>query len=159
MVHKDKIITELEFSHEGVFDFKEFLHMIKSFFSRYNYDFDEKVYESKNKGDLKTTRFKWAFDRKLDDYNKAVVKLGIGLEDYKEGYSDGIKIVDGKLKVKFDAEVERDYNEDWKKQPTKKFIRAVFDKYVSAHKQKKVDDSVKDLVENLRREIKQYFKA
>ncbi|MBI2148501.1 hypothetical protein HYU23_02380 [Candidatus Woesearchaeota archaeon] len=157
MVHTDKIVRDLEFIHEGVFDFKELLRIMKEFFSRHDYDIDEKLYDTKNKNDLKTTTIKWNADRKVDDYNKCIVKLAINIGDYKEGYVDGIKVVDGKLKITFNAEVERDYDEKWKKSPTKKFFRAIYEKYITEAKQSKVDNNLRNLVENLRKEIKQYF--
>ncbi len=159
MVHTDKVVRELEFVYEGVFDFKELLSIIKEFVKRYKYDLNEKGYETKGKGEVKTTKLRWEFERKLDDYNKAVVKLKIELADYKEGHVESVKVVDGKLKIEFNADIIRDYNENWKVAPAKKFFRALFDKYVMEIKQKKVDDSVIDLVDSLRSEIKRYLKA
>ncbi len=156
--HIDKIIKDLELSYQGVFDFKQLVAMLKQFFKRYNYDITEKAYEEKPKGDLKNTVIKWDTDRKLDDYNKAVVKVEMNLSDYKEGYVDGSKIVDGNFKFKINAEMERDYDDKWQKSAYKKFFRAVYEKFVTGEKQKSVDNSVKDLVENLKKEVKQYLK-
>lgn len=157
MVHTDKVVKDLGISYEGVFDFKEILQVIKEFLSRGNYDLDEKLYDTKVKGDFKNTIIIWAADRKVDDYNKCVVKIGINLSDYKEGHVDGVKVVDGKLKIGFNADVERDYDEKWKKSPTKKFIRAVYEKYIVEGKQSKIDSNLKTFVENLRKEIKQHL--
>lgn len=159
MVHKDKIIKDIEFNYEGVFDFREFLHLLRAFFKRYDYDIDEKVYALSKKGGLNNTKIKWDCDRKLDDYNHAYIKPTINLRDYKESYVNGAKVVDGKLSVEVDAEVERDYSEQWKKHPTKKFVRAVYEKYVVSGKQKNVDNAVRNLVQNLIAEMKQYFKS
>lgn len=159
MVHTDKIVRDLEYSYQGVFDFKELLSIMKKFFARYNYDVDEKLYDTKVKGDFRNTKIKWTCDRKVDDYNKCVVKLGIDLNDYKEGNVDSTKVIDGKLKIMFNAEVERDYGEKWKKSPAKRFFRAIYEKYVSEAKQSKVDNNLKELVESLRKEIKQYLES
>ena len=159
MVHTDKIVKDVEFIYEGVFDFKEFLQVIKDFFARHHYDLDEKVYDTKVKGDFKNTTIKWAADKKVDDYNKCFVKLKIDLSDYKEGYADETKVVDGELKVSFEAEIERDYQEKWKKSPTKKFLRAIYEKYVSEAKQSRVDSDLKKFVESLKNEIKQYLSS
>src|SRR3989344_3141848 len=37
MVHTDKIVKDLELLHEGVFDLKELLNIIKEFFKRHDY--------------------------------------------------------------------------------------------------------------------------
>ena len=159
MVHTDKIVKDLEFSYEGVFDFKELLSVIREYLKRHDYDIDEKLYNTSVKDDLKSTKIKWNADRKVDDYNKCVVKLTVDLGDYKEGYVDGAKVADGKLKVTFNAEVERDYGEKWKKNPTKRFIRAVYEKYVTEAKQSKIDGNLKNLIDGLKKEIKQYLGA
>lgn len=157
MVHTDKIVKDLEFVYEGVFDFKEFLSIVKAFFKRHDYDVDEKLYSTNVKADLKNTKIKWNAERKVDDYNKCVIKVGVDLSNYKEGYVDSVKVVDGKLKITFNADVERDYGEKWKKSPTKKFIRAIYEKYISEAKQSKIDSNLKALVEDLRKEIKQHL--
>lgn len=159
MVHKDRIIKDVEFSYEGVLDFKDFLSMLKSFFKRHKYDVEEKTYVVSTKNGLKNTKMKWSAERMLDDYNKAYIKLKIGLSDYKEAYVESTKVVDGKLRVEFEVDIERDYNEQWKGSPAKKFVRALYEKYVSSGKQKKVDDSVRDVVDSLLKEMKQYLKA
>ncbi len=157
MVHTDNVVRDLEFAYEGVFNFKELLSVMKDFLKRYDYDVDEKLYDTKVNGDLRNIKIKWSCDKKVDDYNKCFVKLTIDLNDFKEGYVDGEKVVDGKLKITFNAEVERDYGEKWKKSPSKKFIRALNEKYVSQAKQNKVDSQLKGLVDALKKEVKGYL--
>ena len=159
MVHTDKVVRDLEFLYEGVFDFKELLEIIKEFCDKRGYDIDEKLYNNKVKGDFKNTSIKWTADRKIDDYNKCVVKLTINLNDYKEGHVDGRKVVDGNLKIIFNGEVERDYDEKWKKSPTKKFLRALYEKYIVESKQDKVNSSLKNLIDDLKNEIRLYLKV
>ena len=84
MVHTDKIVKDLELLHEGVFDLKELLNIIKEFFKRHDYDLTEKSYNSTTKDGLKTTVLKWDFDRKVDDYNQCFAKLSIELNNYKD---------------------------------------------------------------------------
>ena len=81
MVHTDIIIKDIEFEHEGVFDFKDFLKYVKDFFKRYNYDFNEKIYGTRG-SDLKTTKMKWVFEKMIDDYNNAKITLKIGSVSY-----------------------------------------------------------------------------
>lgn len=159
MTHTDKLVKGLEFSHEGVFDFKEFLSLIKDLFDRYDFDFDETKYKTKTSDELKTTKIEWEFDRKYDDYNRGYIYTTIELSDYKESYVDGNKVVDGKLTVSIDAEMKRDYEERWKTAPSKRFLRALYEKFVSAEKQSSVDKKLKDAVKSLMNEIKQYFKS
>ncbi len=157
MVHTDKIVREFELSTEGVIDFKEFLNVIKALFKKYGYDLTEKVYNSKTSDGLRNTSLIWHFDNKPDDYNQCIVKIKIKLDDYKEGTVDNKKVVDGKLSLGVDAEINRDYDQKWKTAPMKKFFRAIYDKYVAETKQDRVTKDLTKLVEELKKEIKQYL--
>jgi len=157
MVHKELVFKEVELEANGVIDFKEFLNVLKEFFSRYDYSINEKKYETKIKDGMKNTLIKWAPDRKYNDYNEAVIKIDIVLSNYKEGYSDGKKVVDGNLKVKIAGEMNRDYGDKWKSNPAKTFIRALYDKYVVNIKESNADVSLKNAINNLISEIKQYL--
>ena len=157
MVHTDKIVKELEIAHTGVLDFKEFLQMLKDFFGNYNYDITEKVYDTKTIEGLKTTTIKWDADRKLDDYNKGIFKLTFSLNDYKDTYVEKKKVIDGKFKLKLEVEMERDYDENWKKVPTRRFLRSIYDKYIAEKKQSKVDKEVKETLQRLREQVKKYL--
>ncbi len=159
MVHTDKIVRDLEFVYEGVFDFKEVLSLLKSYFKRNDYDLDEKLYDTKIKTGLKNIKLRWECDRRLDDYNKALAKLVIDVTDAKEAYVDGVKVVEGKLKITFNGEMERDYDLKWKPKPVLKFTRALYEKYISEEKQTNVDAQLKNLIDKLIKELKQYFKA
>ena len=158
MPHKDLIIDELTIEHEGVIDFKDFLKFLKLFMKKYDYNIDENIYETKtSKQELKTTLIVWGCDRKVDDYNKIIIKPKIILSDYKEGTIDRKKIIEGKIEISIKVEIERDYDENWKKSPIKRFFRAVYDKYVVEAKQEKINSEAKNIVSKLKTEINQYF--
>ncbi|MBS3174530.1 hypothetical protein J4440_01495 [Candidatus Woesearchaeota archaeon] len=157
MVHTDKIVKDLELLHEGVFDLKELLNIIKEFFKRHDYDLTEKSYNSTTKDGLKTTVLKWDFDRKVDDYNQCFAKLSIELNNYKEGFVDAKKVIDGRLKFVINAEIQRDYDQKWKTNPLRKIARAVYDRYVIEEKQDRVSKELKSIIDNLKKEIKQYL--
>lgn len=157
MVHTERVVRDIELNYSGVFDLKEFLNLTKKVLGRYDYDLDEKLYETKTKDDLKNTTIKWQFDRRLDDYNKGVVKLKININNYSENYIEGKKVVKGDLNVKLNGEVIRDYEDKWKKLPTRKFFRALYDQYIGKEREDNITRSVKDMVELFRKEFKKYF--
>ena len=157
MVHTETIIRDAEVNYSGTFDLKEFLSVVKKFFGRYDYDLDEKLYETKPKDDLKSTFIRWNFSRRLDDYNKGSIRLEIKLDNYEEARIEGKKVVKGNLKLKINSEVIRDYEDKWKKSPIEKFFRAIYDLYIGREREDKVSKSVKELTENFRTEIKKYF--
>ena len=156
--HKHTLIKDMEISYQGVFNFKEMISMLKSLFKRYDYDITEKSYEDSTKSDLENIKVNWECDNKLDDYNKGIIKLKFDLKNCKQGYVDGIRVMDGNFKLVIDAIVERDYEDKWGKSSFRKFIGAVYEKYISETKQDYVDKSVKKLVDNIKSEVRQYLK-
>ena len=153
-----RLIKEDEISYKGVFDFKEFFSLVRNFLERYDYDIDEKEYKDESSGGLKSLTVKWAADKKLDDYNKAIIKLKFKLSKCKETYVDGAKVMEGNLNLSVKVEVERDYDDKWSKSPFKKLSMALYGKYVADEKQNYVDKLVKNLIDNLKNEVKQYLK-
>ena len=159
MTHTDKVVKDMEFSYEGVFDFREFISYLRDFFKRHNYDINEKSHSSSAKEELKNTKIKWDCDRKLDDYNHAHIKIKINLGDFRESRAENKKVVEGKLKLEAEAEIERDYDKRWEGGAARKFIMTVYEKYGSSGKQKKFDSAVKKTAEDLMADVRQYFNA
>ena len=158
MVHTYKIVKPAQISYQGVFDFKELLNVIKEFFKRHDYDLSEKNYNtSTGEGNAKNTIVLWEFDRKVDDYNQVFARLKFELMNYKEGYVDSKKIVDGNIIITMEAEVQRDYDIKWKNAPIKRFVRALYDRYIDEPKNDRIFDEGKKLIENLKKDIKQYL--
>ena len=158
MVHTERIVRDLELTYTGVFDLKEFLNLIKKFFGRYDYDLDEKQYDTKSKEDTNDTTIKWEFDRRLDDYNKGKVKLTIKINNYTEAYLGEKRVVNGEINIKINGEMIRDYEEKWKRLPTRRFFRALYDQYIGKEREDIVTSSLKDMIESFRKEVKKYFK-
>ena len=96
-------------------------------------------------------------DRKYNDYSEGIINVTIELTNYKEGYADGKKIVEGDLKVKINGEMNRDYGDKWKNSTPKIFFRAIYDKYVVNVKEGIADSELKKTIKNLIAEIKQYL--
>ena len=157
MVHTEKVARDIELNYSGVFDMKEFLNLTKKILGGYDYDLDEKLYETKTKDDSKNTTIKWQFDRRLDDYNKGVVKMQIKINNYSESYIEGRKVVKGDMNVKINGEVIRDYEDKWKKLPARRFFRALYDQYIAKEREDTIAKSVKDIIETFRKEFKKYF--
>ena len=145
--------TVLEFS--GILDFKEFLKTLREFFKRHDYDVNEKNYHSKPKDGFKNMKIVWVCDRKYDDYNEAVVKIKIEMNNYKE--STGKKLVEGDLKVSIVGEMNRDYGNKWTQNVFKIFIRSLYDKYISGIKSGAADKELKKVIDGLNYEVKQYL--
>jgi hypothetical protein len=157
MVFTTKLIKDLKYSYEGVFDFKELTVVIKKYLKDYGYDIEETLYNKTGKGDAKNLKMKWQADQKVDDYNKCIIKIEIDLNDYKEGYVSARKIADGKFNLTINAEIERDYDAKFRKKTGRIFLRGLYERFVTEAKQSKVDNNLKNVVDGLKKEVKNYL--
>lgn len=150
------VVRDKTFSYSGVFDLREFIDYIKGWFEKYDYDVIEKEYVDKSV-DIKSTTIKWECDRKIDDYHQYFLDVKIKVDNYQEIKKDGKQMVKGEFSFSFDAYIEKDYLETWKKSPGKRFARAVFDRFVMEQKETDVEKQLKDDSEDLFSEVKKYF--
>ena len=156
MVIQVYVVREKVFTYSGVFDLKEFIDYIKGWFEKYDYDILEKEYFDKSV-DIKSTQIKWECDRKLDDYHQYFLQIKIKIDNYQEVTQHGKKLVKGDFTFLTDAYVEKDYLENWKKGPIRRFARSVFDKFIMEQKETEVEKQLKDDAEDLYSEVKKYF--
>ncbi|GEM_PF-2283253 len=151
------VISEgTEINYEGAVNIPEFLKLLRSWMKKHDYDITEKDYETSARGKLKTSRWRWECDKKPDDFNKYLLKIKFGMADGEEKTIDGEKVVFGKFRVAVDAEMERDYDDKWKK-PGQKFLRAMYDRFFQEEKETKVSKRLKDDLKDLVNTIKQYL--
>src|SRR3989344_2797944 len=88
--------------------------------------------------------------KELIDYLKAWYE--------RNGYDINKKIVNGDLKLTLEfADVKRDIEEKWEGPVSKRFARAVYDKFIMEDKESEINKQLKKEVESLFKEIKQYF--
>lgn len=150
------VVRDKTFSYSGIFDLREFLDYIKGWFEKYDYDVIEKEYVDKSV-EIKSTTIKWECDRKIDDYHQYFLDVKIKIDNYQEIKKDGKQMVKGDFIFSFDAYIEKDYLENWKKGPVRRFARSVFDRFVMEQKETEVEKQLKDDSEDLLSEVKKYF--
>ncbi len=153
----DVIIPSIEISYSGHFDIKDFQAVMKKWLKKAEYDYTEKGFDIKTAGETKTALTRVEADKKLDDYHKLIIKPTITISNYKEVKVDGKKIAEGDVKVKVEAEIERDYDEKWKAKPLKRFLRGFFDKFIASEHEGKIAGILKKETHEFIQEIKLYF--
>jgi len=120
--------------HAGIFDFKDVYKFLYEWFVSYDYVLVEKKYSEKIKGNGKEVEVVWECYRKISDYFRYKVKVGIhvfGMTDV-EVTRDGVKVGrnKGEFEVKIDAFLEKDYEGKWESSPLTKFFRGIYEKYI-----------------------------
>ncbi len=155
MSFETHVETDKTFDYSGALDFPEFLDHIKDWFDRHGYDINEKEYTEK-KREPRVHQIKWECDKKVDDYHKFVIKPKIKIE-FKEVEKDNKKLFEGDLTVTIKADVIRDHEENWKGSTTKRFARAIYDKFIMEEKESVVNSKLKKEVISLFNELKKYF--
>ena len=159
MVKVVDILAGYEISYNGAIDIKELQALIRRWCKKNHFDLIEKVYDIKMIENGRNGIMKWEADKKLDDYNQIVVKPDIILTNCKEVKVDGKRILEGDVKVKIGAELNRDYDEAWKGKPMKRFLRGFFDKFFAPEKVDRAREELKKSAKLLRDEVKRYFDA
>ncbi len=133
MVQRDFIASALKVKQVGVFDLTELYLLLYKWFELYGYDFQEQEYRDIEQAGKKNLEIRWYAEKKVDDYVKFVIKVSmliLRMEDI-EVESEGMKVASkkGTVEFRFDAYLEKDYENRWEGGPMK-FIREVYDKFI-----------------------------
>lgn len=135
MPERNYIIRGLKIKQRATFDMGELYKVMFRWFSRNNYDFQEKEYlEKANADGSKQLEIAWYGNKKISDYIKFHIDvkfLIIGLKSVEVEIGNiKRKTNQGDLEMRFDAWLEFDYEGKYESQPFVKFFRDVYNKYV-----------------------------
>jgi len=160
MVEKDKI-TEEKVKRSGIFDFKELYQFVYRWLRNEDYDVEEKKYIEEVTGESKKVEIKWEATKKITDYFKIELKLEwriIGLVNVEvERNGKRVKMNNGSFEVKITGTLIRDYQNSWDRNPTYKFFRGIYDRYIVIGTVKKYETKVFGEVEELSEQIKAFL--
>lgn len=157
MVVEDRIIKDMVYEYEGVFDFAEVLEIMNDWLARdrYDYKIKEKLHSESTKNDKKNVTIKWACEKKVDDYHKFVIKLGIDLKDATEKKGK----VEGKFKIKINSILERDYFDVWGQSAWQRVLRSFIDKFIEGEREDKIASKLISETNSFLATVKRYFKG
>jgi hypothetical protein len=153
----DHIVKNLVIEKKSQFNMIELYRTLKAWFDLHEYTFFEREYEDTVKGSKKSVKIRWEGHKEVDDYTKYEIIIKISLKNYEIIETKKGKIVDGDLKMSFEADIEMDYEEKWTNKPAFKFFRAVFDKFVATGRRAKYEKEVKDDVHDIFNRTKSYL--
>lgn len=146
MAEKDTIFSS-EIKYGGVFSFKDFYQFCHDWLSEEEgLTVKEGKYEEKIKGDEKEIKAEWSADKKLTDYFKFEMKVGIEASALKdvEAVKEGVKIKTnkGSVKVKVKGIIVKDYDGKFEGTATKKFMRSIYEKWVIPSRVDQMEDKI-----------------
>ncbi len=133
MVEKDKIFRG-KIKQKGIFNFKDFYQFLYSYLMDENYDVFETKYTEKIEGDIKNVEIKWTATREISDYFKNEITLHwiiLGMKKVKvkkEGKE--ITMDSGTPEIKFEAYLQKDWENRWENNAFWKFLRGLYDRYI-----------------------------
>jgi hypothetical protein len=127
-------VYEEVIKHKGYFNYSELYNFCYRWLKDEQYLVREEKYSEKITSGGKEIEIKWSAFKKVTDYfrNNITIKWHIITMTDAEIEVNGKKekTNKGDLKLTFTAELERDYEQKWEENPTYKFLRGVYDKYV-----------------------------
>lgn len=147
--------------HAGIFDFKSFYNFLYDFFTYYQYVVIEKKYSEKIKAEGKDVEIEWLCLRKISDYFRFRIKVGIRILGMTtvEVQRDNIKTKrdKGEIEIKIASFLERDYEHKWETNPIAKFLRGIYDKYIIKTTIESYEDALASEVDEAIAQIKSYL--
>lgn len=131
MSQKDWIVQNIKFKQTAIVDLSELYKHMWRWFDLYGYDVFETEYRDSDEPEGKHLEIKWYAEKKVDDYVKFVIKTSFlvtgmtKVEIERQGQKIGAN--KGTLEIKFDAFLEKDYDDKWTG-PIQRFLREIYDK-------------------------------
>jgi hypothetical protein len=162
MSEKDFVVKNIKIKQKAVFDMSELYKVMYRWFSRNNFDFQEKEYSEAAMGEgAKKLEIGWYGARKISDYIKFHINvkfLIIGLTSTEVQVGNvKRKSNEGDLEMRFDAIIERDYDSKFETNPITKFFREFYDRFVIRARLEGYEDQLHEEVYELMGEIKSFL--
>jgi len=153
MVEIDYVIPEITISKEGIIDLQELYSLLKKHLIERRYDLTEK------KHDVKEGSFeiKWEAFKKVDDYTKFNIEIGIKGSNVKEVKLKKIKAFSGNFIIKFESYLKKDYEDSFENKPILKFFRTLYDNFILRNKFNQYNKELNDETYAIYNESKAYL--
>ena len=160
MTEKSEVLKE-KMRHVGFFDFKELYNFCFEWLKEEGYNVIEDSYLEKITDRGKEIKIKWTAKKKISDYFRNKIELNwhiLGLVDAEvERNGKKEKLNKGDLTVTFDAVIEKDYENKWEDNPSFKFLRSIYDKYIIKTTLDEYEDRLQGKTEEFIAEVKSFL--
>ncbi len=157
MPERDYVADVLQLSYSGVFDFDGLYKVLYRWFQQYRYSFKELDYKEFKDGGVKKLQIKWQATRKVTDYVRYVFEVGFLLNNMNEVVVKNKKRMSGSLSISVAAYLEKDYEETWARRTWLKFVREVYDRFVTGSKITEMQQELITEMNAFRNEVKTFL--
>jgi len=162
MPEKDYVIIPwMKIKQKSTFNLSELYKMMYYWFDRHDYVFKEKEYSEQRVQGSKLLEIRWYGERKITDYIKFVIELGIfisGVKDVEiEKEGSKVKTQAGTVEMRFQAYLLKDYEGSWETNPVFKMIRGMYDKYIIGSRIEGYEDDLYEEAYMLMNEVKAFL--
>jgi len=160
MVEKSNVL-EQALKHKGYFNFRDLYNFCYDWIKEQGYEVSEKNYTEKLSANGKEIIIKWEIEKEVTDYFKNLIEVKwhiLGMTDVeieRDGKKE--KTNKGELKIKFSADLERDYEKRWEDNPIWKFLRGVYDKYIIRTTIDEYEDRLREKAEAYIEQVKSFL--
>jgi len=160
MADKDLLIGE-KVDFNGVFNFEEAYAYAFNWFRDEGYGLVEEKYSEKVTANGRDIRFEWSASKTISDYFKIEMKVKVeveGLTDV-EVEIEGKKKKSNKGKISFGIKgvLTKDIGSKWDVSVFYQFLRDVYNKYIIPSRVDKIEDRVRDDVQDFKEKMKVFF--
>jgi len=110
MVEVDYVVPpEITITYEGDLDLKELYTLVKSWLSNNGFFLSEKEHS----GTELSFKSKWEAFKKVDDYTKYMIKVGLSASNLKAISNKNKNLYNGEFSVTLESYLEKDYEDKW----------------------------------------------
>ncbi len=157
MPERDYVADVLKVSYTGTFDFDGLYKTLYQWFKKYGYNFRESDYKEYKEGGGKRLQVKWGAKRKVSDYVKYVIEVGLQIDKMQDVAVKNRKRINGELSITITGFIEKDYEETWSRTSFLKFLREAYDAFVMGNRMQAMQDELLKDLQAFRTEVKAFL--
>jgi len=161
MSEKDYVARNLKLRQTAIFELDDLYKVMTKWFDENGYDWIEKDHKEIKRGDgHKKLYLNWWTEKKIDDYVKFHIDIEffIGCVNVEVEKKNHVKVCqEGEIELKFNAFLEKDYEDRYESRALSKFFRELYDKVIVGDKFDKLSGELFEQLNNLMSEVKAFM--
>ena len=147
----------LKVTQDAVFNMHDLYRHIRSWLDNNGYITFEKDYRDWVRESGRSAKIKLAPWKKVDDYIKFYISVKIGFKDLKDVETKSGLLNKGEVSVKFEAYIEKDYENKWENNFMTRFMRSLYDHFFAVDRITRYKKELQDESYELFNEVKSFL--
>lgn len=161
MAERTVVTKDERVGHEGIFDLKEVMRVLKKSCEEKELDLTEKKHIETSTEKGKTVKIEFGIGKALTDYAKEELTCSLSASNLKNKIIEiqGKKrtMQTGTIEAKFDAVLRTDYENRWEMKPSFYFLRSLFEQFVYPSYLSRQKKKIQEDINHLKNSLKTYF--